>query len=302
MKSNKMAKINRYSGIEKKLSRSGFLFVLPGLLILLFFLAYPVYTAFSTSLTKFDIVSPVEWVGFKNYIDIFGDSDFINSLIVTLKYLVGSAAPLIIFSFLFAVILNKQLAGFELFKVTIFMPVIISQVVAAVIFRYLFHPYGLVNEFFMSIGIMNEYVKWLGDERYVLWTYIILATWKDVGYFMVLFLASLQTINPDYYEVAVIDGASTIQKHYHITLPLIKPTIAFALIMTFVRMLNLFAPFYVMTYGGPAGSSEVISLLIYKTGFDYLKMGKASAMSVVLLLIGVVIVYFLNRGMAKENG
>ena len=301
MKKALKAKKNLYRGIEKKLSWSGFLFVLPGLLILLFFLAYPVFTAFSTSLTKYDIVSPIEWVGLKNYIDIFFFFFFINSLIVTLKYLVGSAAPLIIFSFLFAVILNRRLKGFELFKVIIFLPVILSQVVAAVIFRYLFHPYGLVNEFLMGIGIINEYIKWLGDSRYVLLVYIILAVWKDVGYFMVLFLASLQTISPDYYEASIIDGANAIQKHVHITLPLIKPTISFAVIMTFVRMLNLFAPFYVMTYGGPAGSSEVISLLIYKTGFDYLKMGKASAMSVVLLLIGVVIVYVLNNGIQRKN-
>lgn len=285
-----------YSGIEKKLSWSGFFFVLPGLVILLFFLAYPVYTAISTSLTKYDIVSAVEWVGIKNYIDIFTDSDFINSLVVTVKYLVGSAVPLIVFSLFFAILLNRRMKGFELFKVVIFIPVILSQVVASVIFRYLFHPYGLVNEFLVNIGIMQEYVKWLGDERYVLWVYIILATWKDVGYFMVLFLAALQTINPEYYEVAIIDGANTVQKHYHITLPLIKATIVFAVIMTFVRVLNLFAPFYMMTYGGPAGSSEVISLLIYKTGFEYLRMGKASAMSVVLLLIGVIIVYTLNRG------
>ncbi len=285
-----------YSGIEKKLSWSGFLFVLPGLVILLFFLAYPVYTAISTSLTKYDIVSAVKWVGIKNYIDIFTASDFINSLVVTVKYLVGSAVPLIVFSLFLAILLNQKMKGFDFFKVVIFIPVILSQVVASVTFRYLFHPYGLVNEFLTNIGIMQEYVRWLGDERYVLWVYIILATWKDVGYFMVLFLAALQTINPEYYEVSVIEGANTVQKHYHITIPLIRSTIVFAFIMTFVRVLNLFAPFYMMTYGGPAGSSEVISLLIYKTGFEYLRMGKASAMSVVLLLIGVIIVYTLNRG------
>ncbi|UNC90852.1 carbohydrate ABC transporter permease [Candidatus Contubernalis alkaliaceticus] len=281
--------------LKKKQNKAGVFFVAPALFFLTVFLGYPVVIAFITSFTKYDMLNPPEWVGLSNYVNIFTSSNFYNSLWVTLQFAAGSIIPIIVLSLVLAVVLNNQFKGSDTIKLLIFLPVVLSEVVAAVIWKFLLHPYGVFNEGLLKIGIINTYISWLTDPDYVIVGFIIFALWKNVGYFMVIFLTGLQNIPKQYYEAAAIDGVSIWQRFFFITLPLLKPTVLFAGIVVLINIFNTFTPFYVMTRGGPVNSSEVLSLLIYRTGFQFLQMGKASALSVVLLLIVSIFSIMLFR-------
>jgi len=267
----------------------------PAAIILLVFLGYPVYKAFSTSLTKSDMLTPSQWVGFNNYLSIFTSNDFLNSLLLTAKFVIGASIPILIISLALAVMLNRPFKGSQLFKLIIFAPVVLSEAVTAIVWKILLHPYGVINEYLLNLGLIDSYIKWLSNPDYVLWGIILFAIWKETGYFMIIFLSGLQNIPIDYYEAAAIDGASAWQSFFKITLPLLRPTALFASIIVLINILNTFTPFYVMTRGGPVNSSEVLSLLIYDTGFDFMQMGKASAMSVIMLLIVAFLSIILFR-------
>ena len=275
--------------------RAGLMFVLPAFSVLLLFLAYPVFNSVYISLTRFDLVSAPQWVGLRNYIGLLQDTAFINTVQVTVSYLVGSLLFTLVAAFILALLLNNAFRGAGVYKAVIFTPVVISQIVTAVIWRFLLHRNSVFNYLLAEIGLFSVAPQWLNNPDLVLHGFRLLTVWKETGYFMVLFLAGLQTIPDVYYEVAGMDGAGLLRKVFAITMPLLKPTFYFAIIMGTIRILNLFAPFYMMTGGGPAKNSEVISLLIYKTGFEYLEMGKASAMSIFMILGAGVIVLSLRK-------
>lgn len=287
--------MNGSSNFRRKQNIAGALFVVPALSIIIVFLGYPVYKAFFTSLHSYDMLTPAKWVGFDNYLSILSNHDFFNSLWVTSKFVIGASIPLLILSLALAVLLNNPFRSSQLFKVMIFTPVVLSEAITAIVWKILLHPYGLINEGLLKLGIIHSYVKWLSDPDYVLLGIILFVIWKETGYFMIIFLTGLQTIPPNYYEAAMIDGASAWQRFIKITLPLLKPTMLFASIIVLVNILNTFTPFYVMSRGGPVNSSEVLSLLIYDTGFGFMQMGKASAISVIMLLIVAVLSIILFR-------
>jgi ABC-type sugar transport system permease subunit len=243
---------------------------------------------------RYDIVSKPKWIGLENYYTIFQNADFLNSLKITLYFLFSSWIPLMILSFIAALLVNQRAAGSEIHKVLIYTPVVISEVVASMIARFIFHPEGILNLF------LKADIFWMNNSKYVIPMYIILTLWKNIGYFMVIFLAGLQIIPEELYESSDIDGANILQKTFHITIPLIRNTLYFAAIIGLVNIINLFTPFYSITNGGPANQSQVLALLIYKTAFNYLKLGKASAMTVVLLLIMIVIMLLYQKGSKNE--
>ncbi len=274
---------------------AGVLFLAPAATLLLIFIGYPVLMAFFRSLTRFDMLTPGQWVGVDNYLSIFTSPDFLNSLVVTSKFVLGSGIPILLLSLGLAVVLNRSFKGSQLFKLIIFAPVVLSEAVTAIVWKIFLHPYGIANQYLTDLGIINSHIKWLRDPKYALVGIILFIIWKETGYFMVIFLTGLQNIPGIFHEAAAIDGASEPQIFFRITLPLLKPTILFAGVIMLINILNTFTPFYVMTRGGPVNSTEVLSLLIYDTGFDFMLMGKASAMSVVMLLIVAVLSIILFR-------
>ncbi len=286
---------------HKKQNVAGVLFLAPAAIILLVFLGYPVYLVLSTSLTNSDLLTQPKWVGLNNYLSIFTSRDFLNALMVTVKFVIAASIPIFVISLALAVLLSKPFRGSQLFKLIIFAPVVLSEAITAIVWKILLHPYGVVNEYLMDLGFIDSYIKWLNDPRYALWGIILFILWKEIGYFMIIFLTGLQSIPEDYYEAATIDGASVWHRFFYITLPLLKPTTLFVSIIMLINILNTFTPFYVMTKGGPFNCTEVLSLLIYDTGFGFMQMGKASAMSVVILLMVMFISIILFRIGRHDN-
>ena len=289
------------SKFQKKQNAAGVLFLAPAAIFLLIFLGYPIVKAIITSFTNSDMLTQAKWVGLRNYISIFSSTDFLNSLLVTGEFVLAASIPLFIVSLYLAILLRKPFRGSQLFKLIIFAPVVLSEAITAVVWNILLNPYGLVNESLMSLGFINTYIKWLNDPDYALWGIVLFVLWKETGYFMIIFLTGLQSIPEEYYEAALMDGTNGWRQFFYITMPLLKPTTLFVSVIMLINLLNTFTPFYVMTGGGPYNTTEALSMLIYDTGFGFMRMGKAAAMSVVLLLIVIILSLILFRLGRQDN-
>jgi oligogalacturonide transport system permease protein len=264
--------------------RLGFLFVLPFVLGVLLFKAFPFFMSFALSFTEYDVMSPPIWVGTENYVQLATkDPLFAKSLGVTL-FFVAAAVPLRVgFALFIAHVLNTRLRGINFFRSAFYLPSILGgSIAAAVLWRFLFSQNGLVNIVLARIGI--EPIAWLADEHYSIWTVILLFTWQ-FGSAMVIFLAALQNVPTSLYEAAECDGASKLQQFFRITVPLITPVIFFNLIMQMVQAFQEFNGPYMITEGGPLHSTYVLSLYIYEQSFKLFNLGYGAALSWVLFAI-----------------
>ncbi|HPE69526.1 MAG TPA: sugar ABC transporter permease [Thermotogota bacterium] len=276
-------------GIRKQLT--GWISVLPALAVQVIFIYVPLGWAIFISFYKWNMIRPMRWVGLANYTRLFESSEFWNSLWITGVYILGTVIPSIVLGLLLAMLLNVEwLKGRGLYRTLFYIPVITSMAAAAVIWSWLFETqYGLINFFLSWFGITD--IAWLEDPKYALTALIIVGVWKRIGYNMVLFLAGLQTIPRAYYEAAEIDGATPWGKFRNITLPLLSPTTLFVLIMQFIASFRVFVSVSVLTRGGPAKSTQVITYYLYENAFKYLKFGYASAVAVVMF--GLMILFTL---------
>jgi multiple sugar transport system permease protein len=283
----------RYRGIERKLSRWGLAFVTPAILFFSVFSFYPILYAFYTSFFDKRVLSLAKppFVGFGNYLYLFTSkiAGFWNSLRATFVFTLGTFIPLLIFSLIFAVFLTqfirKGWRGF--FQIAYYTPAVLSSVVAAAIWMLLFDPRGLANQWvnalLMSPGVDR---KWLADSAMVQMSTMIVYFWKYIGYFIILFITGLSSIPPALYEAATIDGASQWQCFWKITLPLLRPTVALVSIMAMLQCLKTFSTQYLFTQSGaPQAPINVITLNIYRTGITNQRIGRASAMSIILFVI-----------------
>jgi multiple sugar transport system permease protein len=278
-------------------------FVVPSLALILVFFALPVVAALVLSFTDFDIyaladLSNLRWIGLDNYSRLIRDADFWVALKNTL-YFVAVGGPLSVATSLGAALLvNHRLACCrELFRTVLFVPVVTTVVAVAVVWRYLYHPrYGFLNYGLSWLGIGP--VDWLGDPQWAMPSIILMAVWKNFGFNMIVFVAGLQSISERLYEAAEIDGANAWQQFRHITLPLLAPTFLFVTVLTMIGYFQLFAEPYVMTQGGPAGSTTSLGLLMFTEGFRWWNLGYASAIAFVLfaiILLGTVIQFRLRN-------
>jgi oligogalacturonide transport system permease protein len=262
--------------------RLGFLFVLPFVLGVLLFKLFPFVTSFCLSFTQFDIIDPPQWVGLQNYRELFGDDPlFRQSLGVTLWFAVLAVPLRVGFALFVAHVLNFKLRGINFFRSAFYLPSILGGSIAvAVLWRFIFSKYGLVNLVLVKLGF--EPVAWLADERWSIWTIVLLFTWQ-FGSAMVIFLAALQNVPTSLYEAAECDGASRWQQFWRITVPLITPVIFFNLIMQMVHAFQEFNGPYLITEGGPLNSTYVLALYIYDQSFRFFNLGYGAALSWVLL-------------------
>jgi len=263
----------------------GWLTVTPALVSQILFIYLPLATALYISFNNWNLIRPMRWVGLDNYRTMFTNADFWNSLKITAIYVVGTVIPSVVLGLVLALFLNiKWLKGKGMLRTLFYIPVITSMAAAAVIWGWLFESnYGLVNVMLGWFGIGK--IAWLSDPNYSLAALMIIGIWKRVGYNMVLFLAGLQAIPSVYYEAADIDGASSYQKIMSITLPLLSPTTLFVFIVQFIASFRVFVSVSVMTRGGPAKSTQVITYYLYENAFRYLKFGYASAVAVFMFLL-----------------
>jgi len=273
-------------GRKRQATIAGFL--APTVAGFLLFSLIPIARSLYLSFTSWDILQPAEWVGLENYRVLLRSEEFWRVMRNTGEYIVLYVPLMLVSSLALAALLNREFAGVGVYKVLFFLPVLTSWVAGSLIWRWILnHKYGLVNILLARIGITGP--AWLDDKYWAMPGIVLASVWKDAGFFALIFLGALKGINHEYYEAAEIDGASPWKKFRHITLPLVSPTTFFVTITSIINSFQVFAQVQIMTYGGPAGATQVIMERIYKYAFQFFKMGYASALSWVLFVIILII-------------
>ncbi len=263
---------------------AGIVFILPALLGTLIFIIIPVICSFGLSFAKWDLLNPIEFVGLKNYIDIFHEPLFYKILVNTFVFAISTSIFGVIIPLVLAAILNSKIRGSEFYKTAYFLPFITPMIVIGVVWEWIFDPnIGLLNQ------ILHLHINWLYDTNFAMPALIIVSVWKLIGYNMVIFLSGLSGISQSMFEAAKIDGANAFQTFKNITVPLLSPTIFFVVIITAISSFQIFDLIYLMTDGGPLDSTNVLVYAIYKNAFEYFNIGKASAMAYVLFVIILVL-------------
>ncbi|MDX1699734.1 MAG: sugar ABC transporter permease [Melioribacteraceae bacterium] len=269
---------------------AAYIFLTPALSAIFLFFFLPVIAAFLISFTDFDIYSLSDYsnarfIGFGNYVNLFGDPLFWKALTNTFLYVIIAAPLSIAVSLGAALMLNSKLIKFKsIFRLTYFLPVVTTLIAVSIIWRFIYHPkFGILN---YLLSILNvDAIDWLGDPNIALPAIILMSVWKNFGYNMIIFIAGLQNIPQYLYEAADLEGASGWQKFKSITIPMLAPTTLFISIITMIGFFQLFAEPYVMTQGGPLNSTLSIVLYMYNEGFRWWNMGYSASIAFVLFFI-----------------
>ncbi len=263
-------------------------FLGPNLIGFLIFTLWPVIMTFVLSLSSYDILTPMKFIGLQNYRDLFQDEVFLKVFKNTWVYTLTTVPIGVTLSLFLAIALDKSDRGIRFFRGAYFIPVISSMVSIGVVWQWLYNPeFGLINNLLEKIGINGP--MWLTSDKTAMIALIIVAIWKNLGYNMLIFLAGLQSIERNYYEAAEIDGAGWWQQFRNITLPLLTPTTFFVLVMAFIGSFQVFDLVMMMTQGGPGRATSVVVHYLYQNAFKFFKMGYASAMAYVLFAVILVV-------------
>jgi len=277
----------------------GFLFALPALTFFIVFFAYPVINGIYISLTKWSVFTPKQFIGVRNFVNLSHDPEFLQSLKITICFVVGTCLIIWIVPLILALLINTNLRFTKFFQTLYFIPSVLSLTVIAIVWTYMYRRLGLINGLLKFLLDISP-VPWLESSKYALLSIIIVVGWSAIGYYMIIYLAGLRGIPTILYEAAKIDGANWWQMLTEITFPLLKPTFTFIFIISIISSLQVFPPFLLMTNGGPGTSTTVVSLKIYKDAFFRLNMGKAAAESMVLFLIMVILSLIQLRILKSE--
>ena len=261
--------------------------MLPDLLGLLVFVVGPILYALFLSFHEWNAFSSPAFVGFDNYQRLWGDPQFWSSLRVTALYTFSYVPIVFAVSLGLAVLVSQRLPFIGMFRTLFFVPVVLSLVVSALMWKFIFDErVGFLNYLLNLVGLPSQ--PWLGSVELALPAIVMVSVWIHMGYYMVIFLAGIQDIPKLYYDAAKIDGASALQAFWHVTLPLLKPTSLFVIVILLINSFQVFDQIWVMTKGGPASATEVTVIYIYRQAFEFLNLGYASASAFVLFLIILV--------------
>lgn len=288
----------------RKSYSAAYFFLAPALTTLGVFFFFPVIAAWVMSFTDFDIYSLADWrfarvVWLQNYSHLLSDPLFWKSFYNTC-YFVLIAGPLTVLVALAAAIgvNSKGLWGRSAFRLAFFLPVVTTLVAVSVVWRYLYHPrFGVINYLLSFFHIAS--IDWLGDPQWAMPALIVLSVWKNFGFYMMIFLAGLQSIPDQLYEAASLDGAGWLKQQYYVTIPQLASTTFLVVIMTIIGYFQLFAEPYIMTQGGPVNSTLSIVLYLYQQGFKWWRMGSSASIAFVLFLI-IFILAIIQAGVRKK--
>lgn len=265
----------------------GYLFVLPLLIGLLFFTVWPVFQSLLISFCKYNIITSPKFIGTKNYVELFHDPLFWQSLKVTVIYSIVSVPLGLGAGLLVALLMNQKVKGIAIFRTIYYLPAVVSGVAVSLLWMWIFNPdYGLANVALKSVGIPAQ--QWLNSPKTSLTSLIIMSLW-GIGGGMVIYLAGLQGVPQQLYEAAEIDGANSFQQFRHVTIPMLTPVIFYNLVMGIIGSFQVFTQAFVMTSGGPVNSTLFYVLYLFRQAFNYFHMGYASAMAWVLFAIILVL-------------
>lgn len=273
----------------------GYLFILPALIGTFIFIIIPIFCSFGLSFTEWDLLNEVQFVGLDNYKAVLSQGEFLQILINTFVYAISVTIFAVIIPLIIASALNTKIRGGEEFKTIYFLPFITPAVVIAIVWGWIFDP---------NIGAVNTLLKthytWLFSTRLAMPVLIFVSVWKLIGYNVVLFLTGFSTIDNSLYEASKIDGAGIKDTFFKITLPLLKPTTYFVILVTLISSFQVFDLIFVMTQGGPSDSTNVIVYSIYKYAFEYFDVGKSCALAYILFLI-IFILAVIQRKVTKAE-
>ncbi len=282
--------------LRRKRALTAYLIILPAAALIIVFKVMPIFAAMLRSLYDYHILKPEDmaFVGLANYFKVFSDPVFFNSLKVTFTFALGKIVLQLLLAFLLALFLQKKSREIGVVRTFILIPTATSLVVVSVIWGLLYDPNnGLFNSILAVLGLPQ--LRYFTSARQALGSLLAMMIWKDMGFITIIFLAGLQEIPATFYEAATVDGAGALAKLFRITLPLLKRTIMFLVIITTIWSFQVFTPVYINTKGGPQHSTNVLVYYIFERGFIQMEMGYALAMSVILFFVIMVIGIVQNR-------
>ncbi len=263
-----------------------YLFLLPALLMLGLTVFLPALQAFYLSFTRYeyDLTQTPQWVGFANFRRLWADPVFWQTLRNTVLYLIGVVPILVIAPLALAILVNQKLRGIQWFRAAYYTPVVISMVVAGIAWKWLYAENGLLNQLLKQLGTTDG-IPWLTSPNWAIFSVMAVTVWKGLGYYMVIYLAGLQSLPADLYEAAAIDGSDGIRKHWDITVPLMKPYLVLVAVISAISATKVFEEIFIMTQGGPRNSSKTIVYYLYEQAFQNFEMSYACTIGLVLFLI-----------------
>ncbi len=293
------------SSLQRKRVRAAYAFMLPGMFVFLTFQIYPLIKAFQISLYEWQLMPGREsrFLGVENYARAFRDPIFWVAMRNTVLYTLVTVPGQMILAMLVALALHRIVWGRTTFRTLYYLPVITSWVVVSLLFKFLFNSQaGLVNYVLTDfLHLVPRYIPWLQNPGTALVVIMTLGIWKGIGWSMIIFLAALQDIPEELHEAAAIDGANRWQRFWWVTLPLMRPTVVFVLVMLVIGGFNVFIPVYLITGGGPMHRTESILTYMYNQAFDFLDFGYGAALSYLLALIIFVLSFLQIKFLRKPT-
>ncbi len=289
--------MNKSTSAKKRKGRydgCAYVMIFPAYCIFTIFILVPIAVVFYYSITNFNMYTTPELVGVKNYINLFTDEDFLISIKNTLFYSIFTLFPQLALGLFVAVLLYRKSKLLPLFRTAFYIPNVMSMVCISMVWLWVFDPtFGVLNLILKSFGASTK--MWLQDPDMAMFCVILMSIWKSCGYSMVIFLSGLTSIPDSLYEAASLDGGTAIQKFWHITWPMLRPTTFFLLVTGIVNSFSVFEQVNIMTNGGPLKRTTTIVHQIYRRGFLEFKMGYASAMSVILLAFSILVTILIFK-------
>jgi len=275
------------SGVERLERRWGVAFSLPAMAYFAVFWLLPLGLAVYYSFTDYDLVSSPRWVGIRNYQDLANDSEFKHSLTTTGLFTLGFVVPTVVVALLIAAPLSRARRGNVFLRSLFFIPAVMPLVASAILWQLIYQTDGLANTILRWFGFTP--VAWLTTPDVALWAVVAMVVWKYLGLYILIFTAGLQSVPTSVYHAAALDGAGTLRTFFQVTLPLIRRTLLFVIVIAIIGAAQAFVPIYILTNGGPAEATEVLPIYLFNNAFSYTSMGYASSIAMVLLVVLVLL-------------
>jgi len=272
-----------------------FAFIAPAAVVLVVFMAVPMVNSIILSLQSWNGMAPPVWVGFRNYVALLSDKNFLSALNHTIYYTLATVVLQTILPLLVASLLASGVRAGVFFRTVYFMPVIISLAISGLLWRMIFEPnFGVLNEMLRFVGLGNFTQLWLADRNLVIPSLICVSAWQSLGFYLVIYYAAIQGIPSELYDAAKIDHANALQRFWYVTVPSLRPVIVLVVVLNTINGIKVFDHVWVMTAGGPNRASEMLGTYLYSTSFGAIgssnpQLGYATAIGIVILLFSVLL-------------
>lgn len=277
-----------------------YLFLFPAIAILGLTVFFPAAQAFYLSFTRYeyDLTALPAWVGIANFQRLFQDPLFWQTLRNTFFYLLGVVPILVILPLIIAILVNQKLRGMNWFRLAFYTPVVISMVVAGIAWKSLYASNGILNQLLEALGLPS--IGWLTNPSLALPSVMMVTIWKGLGYYMVIYLAGLQTIPTELYEAGAIDGSDGWRKHWDITVPLMRPYLVLVAVISAISATKVFEEVYIMTGGGPLNRTKTVVYYVYEQAFQNLEISYACTIGLVLFLV-ILVLSLVNLRISRDQ-